>query len=468
MALDTLRVSLEKVDFRQPTQVTDDTSILTLKNWVFESLLKWQPGGIATPGLFGHWEHSTDGRRWKFWIRDGAVFHDGVVCVARHVIEFITAILDSRDTFGMRWSYYRYLENVKFTAEDEKAVVVESAVPMADILDIFTEFYLCRVAADGKPVLGTGRYRVTEFEKERGSAVLEYARSEQERGNSPKSILVTAEQSAEQRLKQLREGTIDATLNLERVEEKLAFEPELQWGKATNTLSIIYYLNCNEGIFASAEARLAVNHAVDTVALAQDVFHGLAVPSNTVVSPFHLGGQEAAPIPYDPAKARRLLEGVDTSTPIILRTPTYMPERAEATTQFVARSLEAVGLKVIVEVEKDRAAFARQVGLEKRIGDLALFDSSPHSTFRVLDDKISSATRAVWWQGYKDTEADRLIKVANESVENEDRHKAYQGALERLRENPPWLYLCHPVEVFGARLGLKGLSINCKGVLEIE
>lgn len=58
----TLRLSLEKVDFRQPTQVTDDTSILTLKNLVFEPLLKWQPAGLAGPGLFGSWEHSPDGR----------------------------------------------------------------------------------------------------------------------------------------------------------------------------------------------------------------------------------------------------------------------------------------------------------------------------------------------------------------------------------------------------------------------
>lgn len=47
-----LRIGLEKVDFRHPTQVTDDTSILTLKNWVFEPLLRWESGGLARPGLF--------------------------------------------------------------------------------------------------------------------------------------------------------------------------------------------------------------------------------------------------------------------------------------------------------------------------------------------------------------------------------------------------------------------------------
>jgi len=69
-----------------------------------------------------------------------------------------------------------------------------------------------------------------------------------------------------------------------------------------------------------------------------------------------------------------------------------MPERAGDITRFVVASMEAVGLKAVIEVEADRRAYARQVGLDKNIGDLALFDSSPHSTYRVLDDKISSVS----------------------------------------------------------------------------
>lgn len=243
----------------------------------------------------------------------------------------------------MEWSYHRYLAHTRITAEGEKTVRVESPEPIAHILDIFTEFYLCRITPDEKPILGTGRYRVTEFDKDKGRAVLEYANPRDGKDNSPQRIVATAEPSAEGRLRQLRQGTVDVALNLERVEGKLLFEKDLQWGKAVNTLSI-YCLNCHEGIFASAEARLAVNHAVDTATLAREVFHDLAVPSATIVSPFHLGSKEASleAIPFDAVKARRLLEGIDTSASIILRSPTYMPERAEVITNFVVASLEAV------------------------------------------------------------------------------------------------------------------------------
>ena len=69
-------------------------------------------------------------------------------------------------------------------------------------------------------------------------------------------------------------------------------------------------------------------------------------------------------------------------------------------------------------------------------GDMAIFDSSPHSTFRVLDDKISSVNRAVWWQGYQDEEAERLIAAANRAVADDDREAAYGAVLRRLSAAP--------------------------------
>lgn len=47
-----LTIALEKLDFLPANRVTDDTSILTLKNLVFEPLLRWQPGGRWRPHCF--------------------------------------------------------------------------------------------------------------------------------------------------------------------------------------------------------------------------------------------------------------------------------------------------------------------------------------------------------------------------------------------------------------------------------
>ncbi|XUX71049.1 ABC transporter substrate-binding protein [Agrobacterium sp. rho-13.3] len=458
----TMTISLEKVDFLPATRVTDDTSVLTLKNLAFEPLLKWVDGFIQ-PALFSEWAHSPDGRQWRFTIRDGAVFHDGKPCVADDIIAFIDGILEAVDTFGMKWSYARYLKDAKITAEAANVVRVENPRPIADILDIFSEFYISRFDAAGRPILGTGRYRVAAFEPLK-RAVLERVNGVA----GPLRIVALAEKHADARYAQLKSGVADAVLNLEGSEGKLDFDDVFQWGKATNTLSVMYYLNCSQGLFRSADARLAVNHAVDRAAMAREIFHGLAVPSSTIVSPFHLGMAKAnlAPIAHDLEKAKRLLDRVDTDAIIRLRTPTFMPERAPEMSHFVADALEAVGLKVDVETELDRPEYARQIG-RKEMGDMAIFDSSPHSTYRILNDKISSETQAVWWQGYDDAETEELIKKANHAVNDADREAAYARCLTRLHENPPWLYLVHPVDVFAGRKGIGGLSIDHKGTLNI-
>lgn len=458
-----LTIALEKVDFLPPARVTDDTSVLTLKNLVFEPLLKWDRG-LVLPGLFARWTFSPDGREWLFEIRENAMFHDGKPCVAADIIGFIDGILGAVDTFGMKWSYARYLADAEIRAVDDRHVRVRNPQPIADILDIFSEFYICRIAPDGSATLGTGPYRVSGFEPGQ-RAVLERVAGPA----GPQRIVALADRSAGSRLERLRRGEADAVLNLERVHGRLETDPQFQWGKAVNTLSVMYYLNCGQGLFRSPQARLAVNLAVDREAVVRDIFHGLAVPSTTIVSPFHLGMRSAAlpPFPHDPARARALLDEAGGSDRILLRTPTYMPERAPEISAFVAQSLREAGLTVDVETEPDRPEYARQIG-RKEMGDMAIFDSSPHSTYRILNDKISASTRAVWWQGFEDSETETLIAAANNAVTDEARESAYGRTLRRLHDNPPWLYVIHPVEVFAARKDVAGLSIDNKGTLVIR
>ncbi|CAG9984456.1 unnamed protein product [Clonostachys byssicola] len=465
-----LRIVLENVDFRLPTQVTDDNSVLALKSLVFEPLIQWQPNGDVLPGLFDRWEVTGDNRVWHFHIRDDAVFHDGKQCDAELVVDYIKGFLDSHDYFGMAWSYSRYFAKTVFTAEGDRVVKVEHPEPFADLLNVLNDFWPSRIAADGKPVLGTGPYRVVEFERRDnvGRAVLE--RLDSANKEWPQTIIATAARNGEDRLKLLQKGEVDAALNLERVDDLplVDFKGNLQWGRVLSTLSVIYYLNCPSGIFSSPEIRYAANLAIDNDALVERVYLGLAAPAATVVSPHHLGFKESGlkPIPYDPNRAREIIKDLDLSKPLRLRTPEWMPEHAEKITDFVKASLEAVGFNVEVEVETDRPEYARSIGLKKNIGDLACFDSTPNTTFRVLDDKVSSASHGTWWLGYDDDEFQRLFTNARKTVLGEARKEAYGECLRRLHDNPPWLYIAHPDVIWATRPGVS-LSIGPSGILKL-
>ncbi|MGG5889705.1 ABC transporter substrate-binding protein [Falsiroseomonas sp. HC035] len=454
-----LTVALDRVYFPPRGRITDDTSVLTLRSLVFEPLCQWRDGAVG-PALFVSWRHDAEGRVWHFSIRPGARFHDGLACTVEHVRDSIAATLEGRDMFGMPWSYARYLAGARIEAADAMTLRIATPEPLADLPEILAEFFVARDAPDGQALIGTGPYCVAAL---RDDAAVDL--DAVEAGRQPARLRFVAEKGAEARFAMLLDGSVDVALNLDR----RAAAPGghgLRWGRVPTTLSVMFYLNCTAGLFASRKARLAANLAVDRPAILRHLFHGLGVPAASIVSPFHLGMAEAglARIPYDPDRARRLFAEAGAGAEILIRTPTHMPERAPDIAAMVARDLAEAGCPARIEVVEDRPDYARQVG-DKRIGDMAIFDSSPHSTFRVLNDKISAASCGIWWQGHDDPALEPMILAANHTMEHDARAAAYARCLARLQADPPWLYLFHPEESYAARPGVTGLTMDHRGVL---
>src|SRR5690606_400642 len=197
-------IALERVDFLPASRVNADTSILTLKSLVFEPMLRWQDGAIR-PGLFTGWAQEAGGRRWRLTLPPGKRFHDGSPVLAKHAADFIRHILESRDMFGMPWSYARYLEGARLAA-DRAVLTIDTPAPFPDLPEILSEFYLPRLDAEGRPVIGTGDWRVEEFTP--GASVL-LARADRRR------LRLVAIPLAEDRLAALQSGAVPAATHLE-------------------------------------------------------------------------------------------------------------------------------------------------------------------------------------------------------------------------------------------------------------
>ncbi|MDG2403943.1 MAG: ABC transporter substrate-binding protein, partial [Paracoccaceae bacterium] len=399
-------IALEKVDFLPPTRVTDDASILTLKNLVLEPMIRWSCGRTS-PSLFAIYELSDDGRNWRFVLRDGVMFHDGKLVQAEDARTFINTILGARDMFGMPWSYARYLDGAQIDAKGAE-LRISTVEPFPDLPEILSEFYLPRADANDAPIIGTGPWRVESFAACE-EAVLAHA--------DGRRLRFVAIAEAEDRLEALQNGRIQAAMHMERLNIPRRALRGFYWQEQAITMSVMSYMNGRCGAFTDPRARLAANLAIDRNELVRDVMGGLGLPAATTVSHWHMGFGEAriSTMPFDPTRAAALLKTVGGPREITLRSPLYMPQRAPNIAAFLAYSLAEVGFKVTQEIAADRPGYAKEVG-EKYIGDLAIFDSSPHSSFRVLDDKISSLSRGVWWQGIEDARADALFETARREI----------------------------------------------------
>ena len=456
-----LRIAQSQVNLLQPEFTTDQPDLQTILALVYEPLMQWRSGRV-TPGLVTSCEVRNDGRSWLLTIRDDARFHDGSPCTNEQVVQSLERMRGAGGSFGMGGVYSPYLEPLSFEPIGKTELLAESSAPTGDLADIFAAVYVGKQTGTAEPPLGTGPFRVEEYVEGELLRLSSVHRPDNDSQFSELIILQIG--SASDRYSALLKGQVDLATGLELL-PSIPENDGLTWGKTTNTLSVTGFLNGYEIPFSQPDARLAINLAVDVDEIIDNVWPGLAEPAATVVSPFHLGFSDALrPHGCDPERAKELFDACDMPEELVLRTPLVIPDRAPQVAEMIQGQLSRIGIRVRIEEETDRPKYALDTS-QKRIGHMSLFDSSPLSTYRVLQEKISSQTQGLWWQGVKDSKADQLISAAHLSIDNFKRREAYSRCLSWLHENPHWLYLYHPVKLFAHRTELSGIDMDHAGLI---
>jgi peptide/nickel transport system substrate-binding protein len=458
--MDRIRIAQNQVNVLPLEQTTEDADLQTIQMLSSEPLVRWDQGRML-PGLADSWEISDNGRTWHFHLRENAKFADGSSCTVEDVLHTFELLRISSDPFHMPGPLAPYLQRLVEHPVGKYDLKLHSTEPNGDVADILSEVFIRKLDSNGQPTLGTGRYRIVEHQNG------EYVRMEA-REDAPnvlyKEITFHGFKDPHARYAALKDGRVDLAVNLEQLggnAESIRFK----WGKIGNTLTVPIFLNGFTAPFNQPEARLAINYAVDIHRIIREVWPGLAIPAATVVSPYHYGYPGLLkPLPYNPTMAKELFYKVGAPTELVLRTPLYLPDCAPQVCEMVAQQLGEIGLRVKIDTVQDRFAYANEVGA-RHIGHMAIFDSTPHSTYRILREKVSSRVKWIWWQGVVDDQADALISAAHECYLPEARKKAYEKVLTYLNEAPVWLYLYHPINVYAYHEGVQGVEMNHAGLL---
>ncbi|MCY3900692.1 MAG: ABC transporter substrate-binding protein [Caldilineaceae bacterium] len=458
-----LRIAQSQVNLFQPEFTTDQPDLQTILALVYEPLMHWR-GRRLMPGLITAYEVRDHGRLWLLTLRDDARFHDGSPCTSEHVVQSLERMRGAGGSFGMGGVYSPYFEPLSFEPVGRTQLQVESSSPTGDLADIFAAVYVGKQTGTADPPLGTGPFSVEEYVE--GELLRLSSVDRPHHVSQFSELIISQTASASDRYDALLNDQVDLATGLELL-PSIPENDGLTLRKTTNTLSVTAFLNGYEIPFSQPEARLAINLAVDVDEIIDSVWPGLAEPAATVVSPFHYGFADSLrPHGYDPERAQKLFDACDMPDELLLRTPLVIPDRAPQVAALIKEQFARIGIPVRIEEETDRPKYAMDTS-RKRIGHIALFDSSPLSTYRVLQEKISSQTQGLWWQGVKDSQADQLIDAAHLTVDNGERREAYSRCLSWLHDNPHWLYLYHPIRLYAHRPELSGIDMDHAGLIRL-
>jgi peptide/nickel transport system substrate-binding protein len=442
-------IAQPRCGLEEPHNCSDVKDVLTIFTSLFDALVAYDPHLKYVPALAESWTVSEDARTWSFTLRPDVKFHNGRSVDAEAVAYSLRRMAqpDMGVTLGAPGVYNQYLDGMELKIANRQTVSLTLSQPIADLLDILVTGYILppdavelkRADFKNSPI-GTGPFEFVEHQ------VGAYVRA-RKNGNyfqklpDIESMEWRMVPDPDDRLNMVRHGQahLAAGPPYTAMLEDKALNPV--YSRGTTVYIIIF--NTRSTFLEDPKVRLALNLGVNRKALIDSVLNGAGYPLNGFLSPVHFGNDTALPaFPYDPARARTLLKeaGYCDGLSLTLDSPTSMPNEAVRLSKALAEQLAQIGVEIDIVYTEDRELYANNVRL-KKIHDMCVFDSSPLSTFRVLKEKIDARFEGSWWQGYHNAEVERLLDIAQVTIDNSRRENIYKQCFRVLNDDPPWLYL---------------------------
>ncbi len=447
-----------------PHAVTAVNDFRILVN-VYDGLTRYKDGTLEVePSLAESWDISDDGKTYTFKLREGVSFHDGTPFNAEAVKFNFDRMLNEdhpyHDTGPFPLAFF-FSSVEEVTAVDDYTVeftLSESYAPFLSNLAYPTGLIVSPAAVEehgadfGRNPSGTGAYQFGEWE---ANARVVLTRNEDYwDGAPPKEALIYRPiTDANTRIAEMLSGGLDIMVEvppdaLQQFRDGDQFTVYEQAGPHVWFL----ILNAKEGPFANQKIRQAANYAVNKTALVENILQGTAeVAAGPTPPAFAWAYNESLePYPYDPEKAKALLEeaGYDGEELTF-----YVTEGGSGMLDPIAMGtaiqadLEAVGMPTNIETYEWNT-FLGQVnpGLEGKadMAEMAWMTNDP-------DTLPFLALRSEAWPDkggfnsgyYANEKVDELLNEARAATDQDKRAELYKEMQAIVQEEAPWVFVAN-------------------------
>ncbi len=450
-----------RVELTDPHIVNDNADSLNLLNALFEPLVQ-RHHQFYQPCLAASWHVSKDARTWNFAIRSGVQFHDGTVMGPEDVVASMKRACAPNvgGILGTEGLFHGYLGDASIEIADQHTVRVITAEPMADLLDLIVSIPILPATHIGciqdEPI-GSGPFRLKSY-TDQGVVMTAHTRYWQSGQPPVAAVTWTRDPDPDQRVQRLQRSEVDIITGVSpALAVVIEADERIQLKTAPSNVCTVFMCNLLQGVCTDSRVRQALNYGFDQSELIAQITHGTALPLTGPLTIKHMGFDPALqPYPYDPAKARRLLDeaGQEKGMALVLDVPAELPDEATQVAAFLAQQYTQIGIETDIVTHTDRPAYAQQVKA-KAIHDACCFDSSPLSTFRALREKFHGGLQGPWWLGYAHEPLDQTLDQAQTVIDPDARQRLYQSAFRMLHRDAPWIYLYNQVDRWGtsARMG---------------
>ncbi len=280
---------------------------------VYDGLVRFTQEMRIVPCLAESWNVASDGRTWTFKIRRGVPFQDGTPLTAQAVVEDLQREIDPRTNPGNR-PLWDPIGSV--AALDPVTVRIVTKEPYGALLNtlahgsalIASPQAVARSGPEYKwhPV-GTGPYEVERWDVGTQLSMVRTPRYWDGRPGFDRIVLRNVPDPAT-RVAMIRSGQAQVAEGIppEHADELRVPGLTVIVKPALRTFGM--GINLNRPTLQDIRVRHALNYAVSKDLIVKALFRGTATVLHSPLAPQASGYADLGPWPYDPPKARTLLE----------------------------------------------------------------------------------------------------------------------------------------------------------------
>jgi peptide/nickel transport system substrate-binding protein len=431
---------------------------------VFDALTSVDSKGEVVPALAISWK-SLDDKTWEFKLRPGVTFSNGAGFTSKDVVFAIRRILDpsTKSTLVGR------IQPMTAEAVDDLTVRVVTKNPDPILLRRVAIILIAQSESfDPAKPLGTGPFKVTEFQREQ-FLVLERVNTSWRKASVAK-ITMKLMPELSTRVTSLRTGEIDILHNLSADQidavRSAGFDVVTAVSGRTCVLVLISGYTGYSGPLANPTVRRALNYAIDKESMVKNLLHGTgAIARGQLVGPDGFGhNPNLNAYPFDPAKARSLLTeaGYPNGFSLKLMATRGFFQGDIEMAQALAGMLSEVRVTVNLDV-LDSAAWVTAVTTGQS-RDM-VFTCVNYFPAMDADFVLANFESTFPFKWYSNPEFDKGLQKSRTIMDTEQRKQELQRLAQILYESPPVVFLYQEAVTLGASKKVRGLEARADQVI---
>lgn len=226
--------------------------------------------------------------------------------------------------------------------------------------------------------------------------------------------------------------------------------------------------NTNKEPFDDVRVRQAISMAIDKDVIVNSILNGVGTIANSPLSPYDFGFADVEALPYDPEKAKELLDEAGQSDLSLELSVNDDRTRVDIAT-YIQQALQDIGVNVTIS-QMEFASFVEYTGQGE--ADLFLLGrSSPtgdgyNALFTILHSNKQSSNQLRYT--YANPAFDELVDQSIRTVDEDERNNLFEEAQQIVANDVPFDFLYYPVDLLGVSNQISGVKTLPSGVVLLK